>query len=230
MLRWAVERSPQMAARCRGAALPEKNEVIANFTYNCAPWAGPGYFMAGDAATFVDPIFSTGVTLGMESGRHAGQLIGDLVRGRVSADAARRSYIARVGDVTGIFFGLVRAFYDPSFRELFLSGRNPLNVRRAILTLLSGHAFDAPRYLRWRLRLLYVFVWLNRYVPLVGRSRAQPLLGAAPVQCGLGNGEDSLLPMSGNPASIRLGVGGQISNIVAGLLRGSGGYRSPDNR
>ncbi|PRX24035.1 flavin-dependent dehydrogenase [Paraburkholderia sp. BL18I3N2] len=176
LLQWAIQRSPQMTERCRNAVFPEKNDVIANFTYTCAPWAGSGYFMVGDAATFLDPIFSTGVTLGMESARHAAQLITSLVRGQVAAASARKAYISRVEKVTGIFFGLVNAFYDHEFRDLFLSGRNPLNIRRAILTLLAGHAFEAPLFLRWRLSLLYVLVWVHRYVPLVERKQQQALL------------------------------------------------------
>lgn len=180
VLRWAIERSPQMSERCRDAVFPAKNQVIANFTYSCAPWAGPGYFMVGDAATFVDPIFSTGVTLGMESARHVAHLVTEMVCGRVTPEHARKQYVRRVSDVTRIFFGLVDAFYQHSFRELFLSGRNPLGVRRAILTLLAGHAFEAPWFLRWRLKLLYTFVWLNRFLPLVRRKQQRALGSALP--------------------------------------------------
>lgn len=179
VLRWAIDRSPQMTERCRHANLPDKNEVIANFTYSCAPWAGPGYFMVGDAATFVDPIFSTGVTLGMESARHVARLVEELQGGKLTPELARRQYVRRVQRASGIFFGLVDRFYDHSFRELFLTTKNPLGVRRAIITLLAGHAFEPPFFLRWRLWLLYAFVWLNRYLPLVPRRTAPALMPAA---------------------------------------------------
>ena len=174
-LQWAIRNSPQMSERCRNAVFPDKNETIANFTYSCTPWAGPGFFLVGDAGAFLDPIFSTGVTLGMESARDAAHHIIAMSRGEVSPEAARKRYTARVEKVTGIFFGLVNAFYDHSFRELFLSVKNPLNVRRAIVTLLAGHAFDAPFYLRWRLWLVHALVRLNKYVPLAGRRSKSPL-------------------------------------------------------
>jgi 2-polyprenyl-6-methoxyphenol hydroxylase-like FAD-dependent oxidoreductase len=180
MLRWAVERSPQMVQRCRNAVLPEKNAVIANFSYSCAPWAGPGYFLVGDAATFLDPIFSTGVTLGMECARHAAHLVYGLVRGQIMGNRARKQYLLRAERATSIYFELVNAFYDHSFRELFLSNSNPLNIRRAILTLLAGHAFEAPLFLRWRLALLHCFVWMNRYLPLVPRKAPHQLLRSEP--------------------------------------------------
>jgi len=99
-----------------------------------------------------------------------------MTMGKVSPQAARKRYTTRVEKVTRIFFGLVNAFYDHSFRELFLSGRNPLSVRRAIVTLLAGHAFEAPFYLRWRLQLVHLLVRLNRHVPLVGRRSRSSLL------------------------------------------------------
>ncbi len=179
-LQWAIRRSPQMAERCRDAVFPEKNETIANFTYSCAPWAGPGFFLVGDAGAFLDPIFSTGVTLGMESARDAAKYVIAMTKGTISPQLARKRYTARVEKVTSIFFGLVNAFYDHSFRELFLSGKDPLGVRRAIVTLLAGHAFDAPFYLRWRLELVHLLVRLNRHVPLVGRRSRGSLL-APPV-------------------------------------------------
>jgi flavin-dependent dehydrogenase len=176
LLAWAIERCPQMKERCKDAVFPPTNEAIANFSYTCEPYVGPGHFLVGDAAVFVDPIFSTGVTLGMVGGRTVGELVVAMVREGLSPDEARRRYLQQVQHASGIFFGLVDAYYQHSFRELFLSGQNPLGVRRAILTLLAGHAFPAPWFLRWRLALLYFFVWLNRWLPIVPRKSRSFLL------------------------------------------------------
>lgn len=42
--------------------------VIRDYSYRTTQLAGPGFFLVGDAAAFVDPIFSVGVVLGMYSG------------------------------------------------------------------------------------------------------------------------------------------------------------------
>ena len=62
---WAVERTPIMAERMANARGPSTNRVIADFTYRCDPFAGPGFFLVGDAAAFLDPVWSTGLTLGL---------------------------------------------------------------------------------------------------------------------------------------------------------------------
>src|SRR5439155_9862341 len=61
LLAWAVQRCPLVRERMRHASGPDCNEVIGNFSYTCRPFAGEGYYLVGDAAAFIDPIFSTGV-------------------------------------------------------------------------------------------------------------------------------------------------------------------------
>jgi flavin-dependent dehydrogenase len=53
---------PSSATAC--ATPPARRPTGARgFSYTCKPIAGDGYFMVGDAGCFLDPIFSTGVTL-----------------------------------------------------------------------------------------------------------------------------------------------------------------------
>ena len=82
MLAWGISRCPVLRERTADATLPTETHVLADFSYRCAPYAGPGYFLAGDAATFVDPIFSTGVCMGMMSGAEAGRAIIAIREGR----------------------------------------------------------------------------------------------------------------------------------------------------
>ena len=57
MLFWGIERCPLVRERVASAVFPEKTHTIADFSYYCRPYAGPGYFLVGDAAFFLDPIF-----------------------------------------------------------------------------------------------------------------------------------------------------------------------------
>ncbi|MES1244748.1 MAG: NAD(P)/FAD-dependent oxidoreductase [Acidobacteriota bacterium] len=178
ILAWAIARCPQMARRCSRAVCTEVSGCIADFSYTCRPYAGPGYFLVGDAAAFLDPIFSTGVCLGMMGGRMAAEGIASILAG-TAPEPVRARYISTVETSSSIFFRLIHAYYDPSYRDLFLSDRSdPFRIRRAMLSLLAGHVFPQPSYrLLWRLRLLELFVWLNRHVPLAPRREALSLLG-----------------------------------------------------
>lgn len=172
MLKWAISRCPAVAARTSKAVYPSAYHVAADFSYRCAPYAGPGHFLAGDAATFLDPIFSTGCCLGMMSGREAARAVVELARGKASPERLRRRYIRFVEGSTAVFFRLVRRYYEHSFRELFLNGTGPLDIHRAVISVLAGHVFPRPAWpLRWRLLLFDACVTANRVLPLVPRRR-----------------------------------------------------------
>ncbi|HEX6903941.1 MAG TPA: NAD(P)/FAD-dependent oxidoreductase [Thermoanaerobaculia bacterium] len=181
MLAWGISRCPVLRERTAGAVFPTETHVIADFSYRCAPYAGPGYFLAGDAATFVDPIFSTGVCMGMMSGAEAGRAILAAVRQGEDPARLRRRYIRFVEDSSSMFFRLVDMYYDHSFRELFLSGQGPLEVHRATMSILAGYVFPRPPFaLRWRFALLDLFARINRHFPLAQRRERFSLFAETP--------------------------------------------------
>lgn len=180
LLVWAVERCPVVKARMRNAVGPEKNEILSDFSYTCKPYAGEGYFLIGDAACFLDPIFSTGVTLAMVSAREAANQVQMILRNERSPAAARRKYIRFITGSTNVFWQLIRSYYTHSFRELFLHGQGPLNVRGAVNSVLAGHVFPRPPFcLRWRLHFFNLCMFVNKFIPLVPRRKAFSLLDAA---------------------------------------------------
>ena len=181
MLQWAIARCPVVRHRMRNAIGPATNTVLADFSYTCKPIAGNGYFMVGDAGCFLDPIFSTGVTLAMMGAREAARHTAALLKGNARRELALREYIDFVEGSTAVFWHLIRNYYTHSFRELFLSGSGPLNVHGAIISILAGHVFPRPPWpLRWRLWLFDFFRIVNTLVPLVRRRKRFSLLAATP--------------------------------------------------
>ena len=178
MLAWGIARCPLVAEVVANAVAPDKNEVLADFSYRCAPYAGPGYFLVGDAATFVDPIFSTGVCLAMMSAVEASQGIAAILQG-ASPSRVRKDYIRFIEGSTSAFFGLVRMFYRPYFRELLLEAQGPLAVHRAIISLLAGEVFPRPAFgVRWRIGFMRLMAWMQRRIPIAPRKERWSLLAA----------------------------------------------------
>lgn len=180
-LAWGIARCPLLLERMQEATGPAKNQVIADFTYRCRPYAGPGYFLLGDAAAFMDPIFSTGVTLGMMSGAHAAKQIIAVHQSRQSPAAARRKYIKYFEGSTGVFFRLIRGYYQHGFREMFLQGSGPFSIHRAVLSVLAGHVFPRPPWkLRWRLKVFWLCLWLQLKVGMVPARKRFSLRATEP--------------------------------------------------
>ncbi len=179
LLAWGIARSPWMREQTAHARRLPTSGILADFSYRCEPFAGPGYFLAGDAATFVDPIFSTGVCLGLATGLEAARAVARLVGGTAQPAAERRRYARLVDRTTAPFFRLVRLYYDQAFRELFFEGQGPFDVHRAVISVLAAHVFPRPAFdLRWRLWLFERFVEIQRRVPLTPRRRIHSLLDA----------------------------------------------------
>ena len=182
LLRWAIARAPAVRHRMRNAVGPDTNEVLADFSYTCKPHAGPGYFLVGDAGCFLDPIFSTGVTLAMVGAQQAAARTMDLLSGAVSPKVTRAAYCKFIEGSTGVFWRLIRSYYRHSFRELFMNGRGPLQVHRAVISTLAGAVFPKPSWsLRWRLRFFDLCVQIQRFIPLCPRRPECSLLSESPV-------------------------------------------------
>lgn len=183
LLQWAIERCPTVRERMKNASGPRTNRVISDFSYKCSPLAGPGYFLVGDAGSFLDPIFSTGVTLAMVGANQAAQSAMELLRGGRAPAVVHREYTKFVEGSTGVLWRLIKNYYQHSFRELFMNGTGPLSVHRAVISVLAGQVFPKPVWaLRWRLQLFHLCVQIQKYFPLCPRRKPFSLRAEAPVE------------------------------------------------
>jgi halogenation protein CepH len=66
--------------------------AVRDWAYTCDETAGPGYYLAGDAAAFLDPLLSTGVSLAMLSGYSASVCIHSVLTDPNMETAAAKFY------------------------------------------------------------------------------------------------------------------------------------------
>ena len=176
-LAWCIEQCPLVADRMKDATGPTTNQVAGDFSYTCEPFAGDGWFMVGDAAAFIDPVWSTGVTLGIDTGVASARRIIEVDEGRRSAVSAANSYGKRVTRLRAGFLGLISNFYDHSFRELLVSGHGPMNVDAAVVNMLAGEIFEGvPFGVRWRWELMRWLREMNRHRKVVEWIRPHSIL------------------------------------------------------
>jgi 2-polyprenyl-6-methoxyphenol hydroxylase-like FAD-dependent oxidoreductase len=58
---------PKLSERLKGAELVSDVEATGNFSYTCDRTHGTNWLLLGDAYAFIDPVFSSGVMLAMNS-------------------------------------------------------------------------------------------------------------------------------------------------------------------
>ena len=112
--------------------------VEKDFSYRASTYAGDRWLLAGDAGSFLDPVFSTGVSIAMESGiEAAAELHRALARNNFSARhfaAFSRRQLKRYKS----FRRFVVGFYTPQFRDLFFERAEENCIFRAVTTILAG--------------------------------------------------------------------------------------------
>lgn len=176
MLQWGIARCPLVASRMKNAIGPTTNLVRSDFSFRCDPFAGPGHFLVGDAAMFLDPVFSTGASAGIASASYAANHLIEMLQRGKSPDTARREYLRDVKTGLRWYTRLVELFYDHRFREMLLNGEGPVDVHTAVLALLAGNVFPKPNFaVRWRFRLFEWLIKIHRFFPLVPKRARHSL-------------------------------------------------------
>jgi FADH2-dependent halogenase len=116
----------------------------ADYSYLATRMAGDRWVAVGDAAAFLDPIFSTGVLLAMRGGIEAAEAIDAGLR---RGDLSSKAFAGYERDVRRRYHHFRRfavGFYDPAFRELWFTRSRRLAVYRAIVSVLAGNWRPSP--------------------------------------------------------------------------------------
>lgn len=154
---------PQVAARMQGAERVAPVHVTGNYSYACGRMAGPGWVLVGDAYAFIDPIFSSGVFLAMDSAERAAEVVDGALRDPASEARLQRAMQRRFARGLRQFSWFIYRFNSPVMRELFANPRNVWQIEQAVISMLAGDVFDNPAVLR-RLRafrLIYALTALR---------------------------------------------------------------------
>lgn len=154
--------TPAAAELTRDARIASKARFEADFSYSVRAYAGDRWLLAGDAGAFLDPVFSTGVHLAVQSGWEAAHA---LLRGRPRAlrayeRAQRRRY--------RFFRRFVLGFYDPAFRDVFFSPGSSRLLYRAVVRVLAGDDRAGPLQ-RLLLAAFLAITRFHRRRPIVPR-------------------------------------------------------------
>lgn len=165
----AVGQAPYAARLLAGAERVSDFVVESGFSYGATRYGGDRWLLAGDAGSFLDPVFSTGVLLALRSGVEAADAAeAAWVRPRRRPDAV----VARFDRMLQARYRFVRrfvtGFYDPATRDMFFAPRPTFGITRAVTTVLAG-GFDLGWLDRQRVRLFFLLGWLQRRFDLVPR-------------------------------------------------------------
>ncbi len=168
MLDAAIAESPLMRDRMKAATRIGKAHSASDYSFRNERFTGDRWMLTGDAAGFIDPIFSTGVFLAIHSGERAAMALD-----RVLSDASKQArlfadYEKDLGGIMDKYLRFVTAWYEPQFIEVFTTPAKRLQLAAAVNAVLAGHV-GFSWGIWWRMELFYLVCRLQKKWPLCPR-------------------------------------------------------------
>ena len=139
-LRAILLSDPSAGPRLAGMKIVFGPERISGYACAVKQLFGPRYALAGNATEFLDPIFSSGVTLALASANRAARVLTRHLRGEPVN--WQSDYADHVMQGINTFRAYVSAWYDGTLHDIFFSAAANPDIMRQICSVLAGYVWD----------------------------------------------------------------------------------------
>lgn len=139
-IRTLVGEEPFLTRVLANAVWDTPARELGGYAANVKAMHGKGFALLGNAAEFLDPVFSSGVTIAMRSASMAVAVLDRQLRGEAVDWTCEFELPLRKGVDT--FRTYVRAWYDGRFQDIMFAKTQPPDIRRMICSILAGYAWD----------------------------------------------------------------------------------------
>ena len=172
---------PALAERLRDASLVSPVTATGNYSYTAEHSSGRNYLLLGDAFAFVDPVFSTGVMLAMQSAFVGADTIETCLDRPREARRALKAFDASTRRGLRTFSWFIYRVMTPSLLHLLMNPTQRFRLQPAILSVLAGDIFRGTP-LGLRLAMFKAVYYLNslftpRRTVMAWKSRKQAIRG-----------------------------------------------------
>jgi len=162
----AVESTPQMKDRMAAAVPAFDLGAIGDYSWKHSTFATRRILLTGDAAGFVDPVFSSGVMLALKSGVQAATLAARAISaGRSLGMMERMLYTRKVSRWMRHYTRIIESFYDRAGFEVFMNPAPVLEIPGSIARLVAGDAQPSVPD-RIRMEAFRMICRLQRILPI----------------------------------------------------------------
>jgi len=179
LLERTIAETPAVARLLADARREWPVRVEKDFSFGSRAYAGDRWLLAGDAGSFLDPVFSTGVAIALESGLEAGQAVDEGLRSGDLSSRQFATFARRQRQRFLSFRRFVLGFYTPEFRDLFFDEKPPERMFRALVAIFAGYWRPSLVSRIW-IALFFWLVRLQRWIGFAPRGayKAGQVIGA----------------------------------------------------
>jgi len=135
-----IESSPFLSRVTKGASQPRRPGVISSFSFHNRVQHGARWSCAGDAACFLDPVFSSGVSLGMVGAQDlVRRLVPALAEGSEARADLMDAHATHLAHAYNVFATLINSWYHTSLLHgLFFAAEQDALLRKGVTSVLAG--------------------------------------------------------------------------------------------
>ncbi|MBP0597852.1 tryptophan 7-halogenase [Herbaspirillum sp. LeCh32-8] len=139
-LRTLVHEDPALRALLADAEWDTPARRLTGYAANVTSLHGPGYALLGNAGEFLDPIFSSGVTIAMKSASLASKAVHRLLGGE--QPDWEQDYAQPLKRGMDTFRTFVESWYAGGFQDVIFHEEQEPQIRGMISSILAGYAWD----------------------------------------------------------------------------------------
>ncbi|RZL52129.1 MAG: NAD(P)/FAD-dependent oxidoreductase [Variovorax sp.] len=138
---------PVLVERLEGATLVDDAvHATGNFSYGATHCTGDRYLLLGDAYTFIDPMFSSGVYLAMQGAVEGATLVATALDRPAELPSARKAFEAMARKGPREYSWFIYRVTNPTIRDMFMHPINPFGIKEGLMSLLAGDIYGRTRY------------------------------------------------------------------------------------
>ncbi len=139
-LRAMIDDEPYLAERFRGVEFTFGTRTLQGWSSTCEKFYGDGFVLTGNVTEFLDPVFSSGVTLASVSSQKAAHLVIKKLKGEpIDWD---KEYMEPMMQGINTFRSYVMAWYEGTLDTIFFAKNARQDIKNKICSVLAGYVWD----------------------------------------------------------------------------------------
>ena len=140
VLRQLIATQPYLAERLQGVEFVLDPRILQSWSTTTDQFYGEGFVLTGNVTEFLDPIFSSGVTLATVSSQKAANLVIRKLKGEeVNWEQEYTKYLLQG---VNTFRSYVTAWYEGTLDTIFFAEKQNHEVKKMICSVLAGYVWD----------------------------------------------------------------------------------------
>ncbi|PID63647.1 MAG: FAD-dependent oxidoreductase [Gammaproteobacteria bacterium] len=139
-LKALVAEEPNLSRLLRHADFDMPAQTLSGYSSSVSQFYGDGFALLGNAAEFLDPVFSSGVTVAMHSADLAVQALDKTLAGQ-PVDW-RAEYVDCLMQGVDVFRYYVESWYNQRLQQVIFSDAKNAQITAMITAILAGYAWD----------------------------------------------------------------------------------------